>query len=86
MLNLALLISGVAALCLSLSLLYLLRVERIHAIRKQAIRTIYYSKDWTKARQHFTRGPTYTEMVWQLRKWTFKDFYPELYELKEERK
>lgn len=54
--------------------LMLIRCEVVFSARDQAIDACYAMRDYTV----YENGPSWTEMEWDMRKWTFAQFYPEL--------
>lgn len=61
-----------------LMMLLMLRINIVTKTRLRAIGVIYAYKDWQEKKELLI-NPSYNEMVFDLTKWTFKQFYPELY-------
>lgn len=62
-------------LALAFCFLMLARNDLVYQVRAKAIDIIWDSK---LDESVFDDGPTYDAMMWDFRKWTFKQFYPEL--------
>jgi hypothetical protein len=59
---------------LAFCFLMLARNGMIFRCRQKANAICYQMGDWTI----YDSKPSYEAMMWDLRKWTFKQFYPEL--------
>ena len=55
------------------------RMKRLEAIARRANQLIAQRLDrsWMQLYSDFQAGPSYMSMVFDLRKWTYRDFYPE---------
>lgn len=74
--------------CLAcISLFYLLRDATVHAIRSAEIHRagceaqlrVHQGVDWRPAWDAYEHGPSYFEMVFDITKWTHRQFYPQVY-------
>lgn len=54
------------------------RIWLVSSIRERAIDAVYDRPDWRVARLIYSQGPDYDAMIYDLRKWSFKQFYPTL--------
>lgn len=61
-----------------LLLLFFIRNEIVYRVRVRAIDVIFDHPDWMERRK-ILLNPSYNAMLFDLTRWTFKQFYPGLY-------
>lgn len=66
---------------MGLLLFYAIRNSIVYNARCKAIDYIYARKNWQQERQVLDTV-SYERMMWQISKWTFKQFYPQFNEEK----
>lgn len=64
---------------MGLLLLYAIRNSVVYNVRCKAIYHIYAKNNWRQERQALD-NVSYERMMWQINKWTFKQFYPQFNE------
>ena len=58
-------------------LVYRMRIRRIDEIHEFIVNATDTQLFDARAYKDFRDGPTYDQMVWDLRKWTYRQFYPD---------
>jgi hypothetical protein len=71
-------ICGVIAI-LVLCVFFQIRNEVVFNARGKAIQYIFKQDEW-KALQNRLDSPSYSAMLFQIHKWTYKQFYPEFHQ------
>lgn len=66
---------------MGLLLLYAIRNSVVYNIQCKAIDYIYAQQNWQQERKVLDTV-SYERMIWQINKWTFKQFYPQFNEEK----